>query len=483
MKRLIPLAIVFLAMPLNTRGDEKNVASGEKTLMAGAVTSNVTPQLGLPVIGGFKPFPATHVHDELFARCIVLDDGSQRIAVVIVDILGIPREVTDLARVQIQKATGIKPSHVLIAATHTHSAVTPRGPQGVFWPDEISAHSKFVASRIADGVQRAVNQLEPAQIGWGRTTLPGEVHNRRWFCNDSGLTANPFGGVDQVRMNPPRNHPSLDRPAGPTDPEIRFLSIQAKSGRPIALLSNYSLHYVGGVSRGHISADYYGYFARYVREKIGAQQLDPPFVATMSNGTSGDINNINFRPTPGGKRYGPYEKMQEVASKAASKVAAAYQDVEYKQWVPVGAMQNDMVLKLRQPSEEMLKHLREVVKLPADKFQSHKQEKVYAERIFKLADAPSEVKISLQTLKIGETGIAAIPFETFAETGLQIKSESPFKNTFTIELANGWYGYLPTPRQHRLGGYETWLGTNWVEIEASDKITAQLLRMFELLAR
>ena len=79
--------------------------------------------------------------------------------------------------------------------------------------------------------------------------------------------------------------------------------------------------------------------------------------------------------------------------------------------------------------------------------------------------------------------MAAIPFETFVETGLQIKSESPFKNTFTIELANGWYGYLPTPRQHRLGGYETWLGTNWVEIEASEKITAKLLQMFQSLTR
>ncbi|MCH2118955.1 MAG: neutral/alkaline non-lysosomal ceramidase N-terminal domain-containing protein [Pirellulales bacterium] len=483
MYRVILLAIGLLFVPMNSQGAVQGESSGKKTLLAGAVTSNVTPQLGLPVIGGFKPFPATHVHDELFARCIVLDDGSQRIAVVIVDILGIPREVTDLARLQIEKATGIKFGHVLIAATHTHSAVTPRGPRGVFWPDEISDHSKFVARRIADGVQRAVNQLEPAQIGWGRTTLPGQVFNRRWHCNDSGVTANPFGGIDQVRMNPPRNHPSLDRPAGPTDPEIRFLSIQSTSGRPIAVLSNYSLHYVGGVSRGHISADYYGYFARYLEQKIGAQQLEPAFVATMSNGTSGDINNINFRPNPGGKRYAPYEKMQEVAEKAASKVAEAYQDVKYKKWVPVGARQNDMVLKLRQPSEEMLKHLREVVKLPADKFQSHKQEKVYAERIFKLADAPSEVEISLQTLKIGETGIAAIPFETFAETGLEIKRESPFKNTFTIELANGWYGYLPTPRQHRLGGYETWLGTNWVEVEASDKITAQLLRMFESLAR
>ena len=49
---------------------------------------------------------------------------------------------------------------------------------------------------------------------------------------------------------------------------------------------------------------------------------------------------------------------------------------------------------------------------------------------------------------------------------------------FTIELANGSYGYLPTPEQHELGGYETWLGTNRVETEASRKIVAQILKLF-----
>ena len=60
MKRLVPLVIVLLALPINTRGDEKAASSGEKTFLAGAVTSNVTPQLGLPVIGGFQPFPFLH---------------------------------------------------------------------------------------------------------------------------------------------------------------------------------------------------------------------------------------------------------------------------------------------------------------------------------------------------------------------------------------------------------------------------------------
>ncbi|MEO2008082.1 MAG: hypothetical protein ABGX22_05275, partial [Pirellulaceae bacterium] len=50
---------------------------------------------------------------------------------------------------------------------------------------------------------------------------------------------------------------------------------------------------------------------------------------------------------------------------------------------------------------------------------------------------------------------------------------------FTIELANGSYGYLPTPRQHRLGGYETWLGTNFVEFDASIKIVNSILGMFD----
>jgi len=61
---------------------------------------------------------------------------------------------------------------------------------------------------------------------------------------------------------------------------------------------------------------------------------------------------------------------------------------------------------------------------------------------------------------------------------LELKARSPLKPSFTIELANGGYGYLPTPEQHKLGGYETWLGTNKVEVQASTKIVNALLEMF-----
>jgi hypothetical protein len=106
--------------------------------------------------------------------------------------------------------------------------------------------------------------------------------------------------MDQVQMNPGVGNPDLVEPAGPTDPQVSFLSVQSTQGRPIAVLGNYSLHYVGGVPRGHISADYFAMFADRIQELLQADRQDPPFVGVMSNGTSGDVNNINFR--------GPSEK-------------------------------------------------------------------------------------------------------------------------------------------------------------------------------
>ena len=83
---------------------------------------------------------------------------------------------------------------------------------------------------------------------------------------------------------------------------------------------------------------------------------------------------------------------------------------------------------------------------------------------------------SLQAIRIGELGIAAIPCEVFAETGLAIKARSPLRPTFTIELANGYNGYLPTPEQHALGGYETWPArSSYLEVQAEPKIRSAVL--------
>ncbi|WP_162006525.1 neutral/alkaline non-lysosomal ceramidase N-terminal domain-containing protein [Roseimaritima sediminicola] len=452
----------------------------DRKFLAGASTSNITPPLGEMIVGNWKPIPATNIHDELHARSLVLDNGETRLAIVLCDNVGIPVEVFDLAKQHVQEATGIAPSHILMAATHTHSATTARGSSKVHRDESLTDYQRFLARRISDGVRRAVANLQEAEIAWGSVDEPSEVFNRRWFVDDAALLKNPFGGLDRVRMNPPRGHKSLNRPAGPVDPEISFISVRHRDGRPLAVLANYSLHYVGGVNPGDVSADYFGYFAKFIEQKLlgddeqGGDRSWPPFVGILSNGTSGDINNINFQDGKP-KRYRRYEKMAEVADKVAQRVADAHRDLTFHSWVPLDAQATDLRLNVRKPSEEMRAHF---ANLDASDAPRMGREQIYAERVAKLDAGPEAIDVPLQTLRIGTLGIAAIPFETFAETGLEIKRESPFEQSFTIELANGSFGYLPTPEQHRLGGYETWMGSNNVQKDASVKIVDALMEMF-----
>ncbi|HEX3658303.1 MAG TPA: hypothetical protein VHV55_21115 [Pirellulales bacterium] len=456
------------------RADEQ--AAEQRVLRAGAATSNITPFIGENIVGGFSPAPSKNIHDELQARCLVLDDGKTRLAIVVCDNLHISREICDEAKRLAHAATGLAIDHILLAATHTHSGPSAGGNP---IPEAEGAYSKLLVRRISDGLVRAMSHLEPARIGWGVGSVPGQVFNRRWRMKSLTHLGNPFGGVDQVRMNPPAGSPDLLEPAGPTDPEVAFLSVQAKDGRPIALLANYSLHYVGGVGGADNSADYFAVFADRIQQLLNADRLDPPFVGIMSNGTSGDINNINFRNPRG--RQPPYEQMRRVADEVAAEVLRVQQTIKFHDWVPLGIVQRELKLATRRPSAELIERAKKLVS--GELKPVHKLDEAYARRTLAMAEGPAEVTIVLQALRIGDVGIATSPFETFAETGLEIKARSPWHPTFTIELANGSYGYLPTPEQHRLGGYETWLGTNRVEEQASRKITDLLLSMLDELKR
>ena len=109
---------------------------------------------------------------------------------------------------------------------------------------------------------------------------------------------------------------------------------------------------------------------------------------------------------------------------------------------------------------------------------------VYARETVLMAKFPPKVNVILQALRVGELGIVANPCETFVEIGLEIKKESPLKQTFTIELANGYNGYLPTPEHHELGGYETWRArSSYLEVNASNAIIATWLELLKEVAK
>ncbi len=449
-------------------------------LRAGAAAVNITPPLGEPIVGGFHPYPATHVHDELHARCLVLDDGSTKLALVVCDLLGIHRSVSDEARRLIMAETGIPVENVLISATHTHSATTALGGAGNerFNPelDQLSPYQVFVVRRIADGVRRATNLLRPAELAVGTIDIPEHVFNRRWFMRPGSMPENPFGSNDDlVKMNPPAGSPNLDRPAGPTDPTVSFLAIREPDGRPISIFAAYSLHYVGGVSSGHVSADYFGIVCDELARLADGERTDPPFVALLANGTSGDINNINFRtPRPARK---PYEQMQAVAVDVAAKIHAAVAGLTFSRQVPLAARYRELPVRARQPTEKERAWAEATLEKPATPDAKKTLSEIYAGRVKALAKQPETLAVPLQVLAIGPTLIGTMPCEVFCEIGLEFRRRSGGSPGFLVSIAHGYLGYLPTPRQHDLGGYETWPGTNRLEKEASENMLAALLDM------
>jgi hypothetical protein len=469
---LVGALLIVIATSVEAQAPAKKP---ERVFKAGAATSNVTPFLGAGIVGGWNVPESTQIHDELHVRCLAMDDGQTRLALAVVDSVSVNRGVFDEAKRLIEAATGLPAERMLMSATHTHSGPSARGNNAFSHGQPLDEYQTFLAKRIADGVRRAINNLEPARIAWGAGQVPQHVFNRRWHMKPGTRLINPFGDEDRVLMNPGVGNENLLEPAGPTDPQVSFISVQSASGRPISLLANYSLHYVGGVPGGQISADYFAVFADRIQQLLGADRLDPPFVGIMSNGTSGDVNNINFRGPS--ERHPPYHKMRLVAHDVADEVFRAYQTLEHRDWVVLKSAQAEIALTVRRPTRQQLERAQQVMERPKTVKPIHRHEQEYARRALSMATWPEELKILLQVFRIGDLGIAAIPFETFAETGLEIKSRSPLQPSFTIELANGGYGYLPTPRQHELGGYETWLGTNRVEKEASRKITEKLIEL------
>lgn len=445
---------------------------------AGAATSNITPPLGVSINGNMHDRKAAHIHDDLHARCLVLDNGAVRLGFAVVDSCMLPRELTEAVKDALEREDILKRGHVVISATHTHEAPAAAP---VFQSEPDPAYLAFLTTRIADGLRRATNNLAPARIAWGSGRLPGDVFNRRWHMKPGTIGPNPFGVAgEQVRMNPGVGNPDLDRPAGPTDPEIFVLAVQHTTGAPLALLANYSLHYVGGEGPNHVSADYYGYFAQRVTGLLGAHEAEPPFVAMMSNGTSGDCNNINFRePSPARSAY---EQMRNVGHRAAAVAIEVYHRLEWRDSVPLDARRVDLDLAVRKPAPEEITRAEQLV-AEAGGPVMQTLEQIYARETLALAQYPATVPVALQAFRVGDIGIAQIPCEVFAEIGLALKAHSALQPAFTLSLANGYNGYLPTPAQHALGGYETWRArSSYLEPAASEKITAGLLDLLSQLA-
>jgi hypothetical protein len=393
-------------------------------LRAGAATLDITPPLGTKMPGLFHERRASEIHDPLFVRAFCVERDGAAVAVAVCDLIGVKRTCLDRAKARIAQETDLPPDRVLISCTHTHTgAQTGDDP-----------YTEGLIGRIADAVRLARSRLEPAEVGWARAMEDRLVFNRRFWMKDG-----------KVRTNPGIGNPDAREPAGPVDPEVNVLSLRRPGGATIGLLANYSLHYVGaGDSERHISADYFGYFSRMIQAMRGET-----FVAALSNGACGDVNNIDVK---GGLRPDNrnYQHTERVAARVAAAALWAWNEMAFVGDAPVGGAMEEVTLERRPVSEADVARAREIIEQKTGTM----EERGFAHHITRTVALPERVSTHVQALRVGDLGIVGIPGELFAELGLEIKRRSPFRQTCVIELANDSVGYLPARRAFEEGGYE-----------------------------
>ena len=463
---------MILATPSTGLGE---APSGE-TFHAGVSAVDISP-VNLPALrsGGFLQARCNRVDDPLHARCLVISDGNETVAIVIVDSCMFPTTLCDEIKRFASKETGIPAERILISATHTHCA--PSAMMMCLGTGADEPYVKFVPARVARAIADAHKNLQPAKLGWAVVDGADLTNCRRWITRGDRMGTDPFGGKTvRAMMHPGYQNPNYTSPAGPIDPWLSVVSVvSAKDDTPLCVMANLSMHYFSG-SPG-FSAGYFGEVARLLEARIGkvGGKASPGFVGIMSQGTSGDLHWMDYsKPRRSIAR-------QQYAEDVAERALQAWKTIEHRSNVTLAMAEKRITIARRTPSPERLQWARPI-NANRGGVPPRNRVEVYAQQAEWMHENP-EAEVVLQAVRIGELGITAIPCEVYGITGLKLKRQSPLAATFNLELANGAAGYIPPPEQHRLGGYTTWPArTAGLDEQAEPLIVETVLGLLETVA-
>ncbi len=444
-------------------------------LRAGAAAIDVTPQK-YPVLinGGMTSNSANAATTPIHARAIVLEDGKERLAIVVVDSCMMSRTFLDEAKAMASQKTGIRADHMLVSATHAHSVPASMGCLGT---DADEAYIPFLRLKLVEAIETAASHLEPARVGFAKGNAANYTAVRQWVRRPDRIVEDPFGNKTvRANMHAGRVWADATGEAGPEDPDLSLISIQAIDGRPIAVLANFSMHYFSGEKP--VSADYFGKFSEGLKERLAPNKAagKPAFVGIMSHGCSGDIWRMDYtKQTPP-----EFEsiKVDEYTRGLLDIATKAMESIEYESNADLSMAESRLHMRYRVPDKQRLQWAKKVVEEMGSRAPKTTEEVYAREQI--ILDERQETDIVVQAIRIGSIAIATTPTETYALTGIKLKLQSPRINTMVIELANGGDGYVPPPEQHPLGGYNTWAARSaGLEVEAEPRIAEACVNLLE----
>ena len=220
---------------------------------------NITPPVGVSMCGfAVRKGPSEGIHDELFARALVLDNGETQVAIVGADVIGFAPDLVNRIRGLVERSVGISGDRVLLNGSHSHSGPTVMAFRCM--GDRDAAYEDVLCRKVAGAIAMAARDLMPASLSHGRA--PVRIGHNRREMRDGRIVLG--------------HHPT-----GPEAPWVDVLRIDAASGEPMAVVFATAAHPVN-LNALSISAEFPGYAAEFVRENLAM----PLFL----QGCCGDIN-------------------------------------------------------------------------------------------------------------------------------------------------------------------------------------------------
>lgn len=399
-------------------------------IRAGAAVIRITPPAGMPLAGYYSERLADGVHDDLFAKALVIEQGGKKAAIVACDLIEVPAEVAAAARKAISSATGVPGRNVMISGTHTHTGPDLNSNRPI-----ARDYVATLPALIAEAVRNAERSSTAATLRAGTGREESISFNRRFFMSDG-----------TVGWNPGKLNPKIVRPAGPTDPEVPVLYLESTAGAPIATIVNFALHLdtVGGT---RFSADYPMTLASVLAKVKGTAMT-----TLFTLGCAGNLNHIDVKSGARQQGHGEAERIGTVLAGEVIKT--------YTRLAPVaedGLKSGSATVKLPIPAvtPSDIEWARDVAARYGKPEQSKFLDNVRAFKILdveKLNGHPIEAEV--QAIAIGDFALVGLPGEIFVELGQAIKKASPFRVTAVVSLANGAFDYFPDRKAFAEGNYE-----------------------------
>ena len=408
-------------------------AADAHPLKIGVAKFNITPKDTTGMVG-ISPRPYGGVHDQLYARALVLDNGSVTAAIVSLDLVEMGD--TTALRQRIEKEIGIPAGHIIIHASHDHNAPrggppTPGTSSAEGRPYSPPAYIQQVDDSIVEVTKQAKAALQPALVGYGTGKVDVSVA-RYGYTPDRGWRENPNEEI-------------------PVDKTVRVVKFTKPDGTPIALLFNYAVHSNAetGEPSNMINGDISGNAEAFVEH-----QFKTPVVALWSMSAAADVYpKFNWDmglETDSTSVFAPVEiqgamiggEVMKVLKRTTTMAADAtlYADaraVPCEMNIPVagvrvgpsggsataggaaGAGQNAAAPAPPRPPMMTMPHLLDAPK-PGDK-----------------------LDIQLGFIRINQLAITGVSGEIGSEIFQHVASLSPFPQNMMITLSNNRDGYIP----------------------------------------